>query len=124
MEDVTAKYRGGDRLVKMERCDYVRPTIVHCSSADKAMAKKEYMFPFATVVECPQDQMLEKIGSTLVCSAITKDPKFSRALLDARHIDRLNIGAIPTVPLNWFQPHEGSIGDFLYRARAYQMPAA
>jgi acyl-CoA reductase-like NAD-dependent aldehyde dehydrogenase len=120
VEDVTAKYRGGDRLVKMERCDYVRPTIVHCGSPDVAMAKKEYMFPFATVVECPQDQMLAKIGPTLVCSAITKDAKFSRDLLDARHIDRLNIGAIPTVQLNWFQPHEGSIVDFLFRARAYQ----
>jgi hypothetical protein len=106
----------------MERCDYVRPTIVHCSSADVAAAKKEYMFPFATVVECPQEQMLAKIGPTLVCSAITKDEKFSRALLDAKHIDRLNIGAIPTVQLNWFQPHEGSIVDFLFRARAFQAP--
>jgi len=120
VEDVTAKYRGGDRLVKMERCDYVRPTIVHCGSPDAAMAKKEYMFPFATVVECSQDQMLAKIGQTLVCSAITKDPKFKRALLDARNIDRLNIGALPTVQLNWFQPHEGSIVDFLFRARAFQ----
>ena len=124
VEDVTAKYRDGPRLVRMERCDYVRPTIVHCSLPDAAMAKKEYMFPFATVVECPQNQMLEKIGPTLVCSAITKDPKFSRALLDARHIDRLNIGAIPTVQLNWFQPHEGSIVDFLFRARAFQTTAA
>ena len=36
-EEITAKYRGGDRLVKMERCDYVRPTIVHCGSPDVAM---------------------------------------------------------------------------------------
>ncbi len=120
VEDVTAKYRGGERLVKMERCDYVRPTIVHCNSPEVAMAKKEYMFPFATVVACPQDQMLAKMGPTLVCSAITKDPKFSRALIDAQNIDRLNIGAMPTVQLNWFQPHEGSIVDFLFRARAYQ----
>jgi hypothetical protein len=106
----------------MERCDYLRPTIVHCESPDAAMAKKEYMFPFATVVQCPQDKMLAKIGSTLVCSAITNDEKFKRDLLDARHIDRLNIGAIPTVQLNWFQPHEGSIVDFLFRARAFQAP--
>ncbi len=120
VEDVTAKYRGGPRLVQQERCDYLRPTLVHCGSPEAAMVKKEYMFPFATVVECPQDQMLAKIGPTLVCSAITKDPKFSRELLDARNIDRLNIGALPTVQLNWFQPHEGSIVDFLFRARAYQ----
>lgn len=121
VEDVTAKYRGGPRWVPQERCDYLRPTVAHCDSPDKAMAKKEYMFPFVTVVQCPQAQMLAKIGSTLVASAITKDEGFRRALLDARHIDRLNLGALPTTQLNWYQPHEGSIVDFLFRARAVQV---
>ena len=49
-----------------------------------------------------------------------EDKKFQRALLDATHIDRLNIGPIPTIQLNWLQPHEGSIVDFLFRARAFQ----
>jgi acyl-CoA reductase-like NAD-dependent aldehyde dehydrogenase len=114
----TAKY--GPRLVPKERCAYLRPTIVYCESPDKAIAKKEYMFPFATVVECPQEQMLAKIGPTLVCSAVTKNPKFQRELADATHIDRLNIGPIPTIQLNWLQPHEGNIVDFLFRARAFQ----
>src|SRR5438552_12567208 len=116
--DMTAKF--GPRLVEMERCDYLRPMIVHCSSPEAAIAKKEYMFPFSTVVECPQEQMLERIGPTLVCSAITKDRKFQRDLIDAIHIDRLNLGPIPTIKLNWLQPHEGSIVDFLFRARAFQ----
>jgi len=116
--DMTAKY--GNRLVKKERCDYLRPTVIHCDSPDAAMAKKEYMFPFCTVVKCPQDKMLDKIGPTLVCSAITEDKKFQRALIDATHIDRLNIGPMPTIKLNWLQPHEGSIVDFLFRARAFQ----
>jgi hypothetical protein len=42
--------------------------------------------------------------------------------MDATHIDRLNIGPIPTIKLNWLQPHEGNIVDFLYRARAFQTP--
>jgi hypothetical protein len=33
----------------------------------------------------------------------------------------LNIGAIPTTRLNWLQPHEGNIIDFLFRSRAYQV---
>ena len=37
-------------------------------------AKKEYMFPFVTVVECPQEKMIESIGPTLVCTAITEQP--------------------------------------------------
>ena len=78
------------------------------------------MFPFCTVVQCPQEKMLEAIGPTLVCSAITEDKKFQRGLLDATHIDRLNIGPIPTIQLNWLQPHEGNIVDFLFRARAFQ----
>jgi acyl-CoA reductase-like NAD-dependent aldehyde dehydrogenase len=116
--DLTAKF--GNRLVKRERCDYLRPTVILCDSPDAAIAKKEYMFPFVTVVQCPQENMLEKIGPTLVCSAITEDKKFQQALIDATHIDRLNIGPIPTIQLNWLQPHEGSIVDFLFRARAFQ----
>ncbi|MCS7046905.1 MAG: aldehyde dehydrogenase family protein [Gemmataceae bacterium] len=116
--DMTAKF--GPRLVKKERCDYLRPTVIHCDSPDRAIAKKEYMFPFCTVVECPQDKMIANIGPTLVCSAITQDAKFQRALTDCVSIDRLNIGPLKTIQLNWLQPHEGSIVDFLYRARAFQ----
>lgn len=117
---VTGQY--GPRLVEMERCAYLRPTVVHCKSPKNAIAKKEYMYPFCTVVECPQDQMLSSIGPTLVCTGITEDPKLQQALSDATHIDRLNIGPIPTIKLDWLQPHEGNIVDFLFRARAYQVP--
>ncbi|MDZ4687407.1 MAG: aldehyde dehydrogenase, partial [Planctomycetaceae bacterium] len=118
--EVTAKYHSGPRLVKKERCDYLCPTLLHCDSPDSDIAKAEYMFPFSTVVKCPQADMLKKIGPTLVCSAITKDEKWSRQLLDATHIDRLNIGPLKTIALNWLQPHEGNLIDFLFRARAFQ----
>lgn len=121
VEDMTAKF--GPRLIILERCAYLRPMVIYCSTPDAAIAKKEYMFPFVTVVECPQEKMLEKIGPTLVCTAITSDAKFQRALADAPHIDRLNIGPIPTIKLNWLQPHEGNIVDFLFRARAFQFDA-
>jgi len=118
--DMTAKHREGGRVVKEGRADYLLPTIVHCSSPDAAIAKKEYMFPFATVVECPESKMIEAIGPTLVCSAITNNSDFRRRLVDAVHIDRLNLGPVPTIQLNWLQPHEGNIVDFLFRARAFQ----
>ena len=65
--------------------------------------------------------MLASIGPTLVATAITSDAAFQRALFDARNVDRLNIGPIPTIRLNWLQPHEGNIVDFLFRPRAFQM---
>ncbi len=121
--EVTSKHRSGDRLVKIGRAEYLLPTVVHCESPDAAIAKREYMFPFVTVVDCPEGDMLAKIGSTLVCSAITCRPDFRRALVDATHIDRLNLGPVPTVQLNWLQPHEGNIVEFLFRARAFQTAA-
>ena len=48
------------------------------------------------------------------------DLAFQRQMIDATHIDRLNLGPIPTTQLNWLQPHEGNIVDFLFRARAFQ----
>jgi acyl-CoA reductase-like NAD-dependent aldehyde dehydrogenase len=118
--DYTAKYRPGPRITKKGRAEYLLPTVVHCASPEAPIASKEYMFPFVTVVECPEEAMVEAIGPTLVCSAITDNPKLRRALLDATHVDRLNLGAIPTIRLNWLQPHEGNIVDFLYRPRALQ----
>jgi acyl-CoA reductase-like NAD-dependent aldehyde dehydrogenase len=118
--EVSAKYRDGSRVVKDGRAEFLLPTIVHCTSPDATIVRKEYMFPFATVVECPQDRMIDAIGPTLVCSAITNDPQFRSRLVDAINIDRLILGPVPTVQLNWLQPHEGNIVDFLFRARAFQ----
>jgi acyl-CoA reductase-like NAD-dependent aldehyde dehydrogenase len=118
--DVTASRRGQPRLVHEGRADYLLPTVVHCESPDAPIAKKEYMFPFVTVVECPETAMLDAIGPTLVCTAITCQPGFRRRLMDAVQIDRLNIGPVPTTQLNWMQPHEGNLIDFLFRARAFQ----
>jgi hypothetical protein len=118
--DVTARHRDVPRVVKEGRAEYLLPTVVHCQSPAAAIAHKEYMFPFVTVVECPESKMIEAIGPTLVCTAITCQPAFRRNLTDAIHIDRLNLGPIPTIQLNWRQPHEGNLIDFLFRARAFQ----
>jgi acyl-CoA reductase-like NAD-dependent aldehyde dehydrogenase len=119
--EVTAKYRDGSpRLVKDGRADYLLPTVLHCDSPDAAAAKKEYMFPFVTVVRCPQATLIEAMGPTLVCTALTNDPALRRRLIDAVHVDRLNLGPVPTTQLNWLQPHEGNLIDFLFRARAFQ----
>jgi acyl-CoA reductase-like NAD-dependent aldehyde dehydrogenase len=121
--DVTAGLRGESRLVKQGKADYLLPTVVHAASPEAAIVSKEYMFPFVSVVECPEAKMLDAIGPTLVCSAITCNESFRRRLLDAVHIDRLNLGPVPTTQLNWRQPHEGNIVDFLFRARAFQTAA-
>ena len=118
--DVTAKYRPGSRLRQTGRADYLLPTVIHSPTPTAAIARKEFMFPFVTVVECPQAKMIEAIGPTLVGSALTCNEAFRKQLTDAVHIDRLNLGPVPTTQLNWLQPHEGNITEFLFRARAFQ----
>ncbi len=116
--DMTAQF--GSRLVEHKRCAYLRPWVIHCDAPERKIAQTEYMFPYVTVVQCPQAEMIGKIGPTLVGTAITNDQAWERQLLEATHIDRLNIGPIPTTKLDWLQPHEGNIVDFLFRARAFQ----
>lgn len=123
--DMTADY--GDKLIEREHCAYLRPMVLHADSPERGVVAKEYMFPFVSVVECPQAEMLRRIGPTLVGTVLTRDERFIAAAGSCVEIDRVNIGPIPTNRLNWLQPHEGNIIDFLFRSRAYQiadMPVA
>jgi hypothetical protein len=79
------------------------------------------MFPAVSVVTCPQAEMLAKIGPTLVCTALTDDESFRQQLVASVDIDRLNFGPIPTPQIDWLQPHEGNLFEFLYRNRALQI---
>ena len=119
--DVTAKYRDGPRVVKDGRADYLLPTVVHCASPEAAIAKKEYMFPFVDGRRVPggEDGRGDRPDARVHARSPNK-PELRRQLIDAVHIDRLNLGPVPTIQLNWLQPHEGNIVEFLFRARAFQ----
>ncbi|HEX8914339.1 MAG TPA: aldehyde dehydrogenase family protein [Humisphaera sp.] len=119
-EDVTQRIRGTPRLVRNGRLAWLLPTIIRCDR-EHPLATKEYLFPFAAVVECPQDEIPEAIGETLVGTVVSKDRKFLRACMASGHIDRLNIGPIETFKLSWDQPHEGNLFELLYRQRAFQI---
>jgi acyl-CoA reductase-like NAD-dependent aldehyde dehydrogenase len=119
--DVTAKYRGGPRKVTLDGAVYLRPTIVHCDSFAHPLANREFLFPYASVVEVPQEEMLRQIGPSLVVTAITSDAPFRESLLRCPLIDRLNLGPISTMHVSWDQPHEGNLFEFLYRRRALEL---
>jgi hypothetical protein len=96
------------------------PTIIWCSDVGHPLANTELLFPFASVVELPQDQILQSICSTLVLTAITADRRFVEKVFAATNVDRLNLGPIPTMRVNWDQPHEGNLFEHLYKQRAFQ----
>lgn len=117
--DVTASYRDGDRLANWNGCSYLTPTVIRCE-VDHPLAGKEFLFPFVAVVEVPQAQLLSQLSPSLVVTAITEDPNLIQSLVNSPHIDRLNVGPLPTNQVSWDQPHEGNLFDHLYGRRAFQ----
>jgi len=123
--DLTAAARGDTpRRTEVEGITYLMPTLIHCETWEHPLANREFMFPFASVVEVPQAEMLRSIGPSLVVSAITNDAAFTNELLTCPDIERLNLGALPTSVARWDQPHEGNLFEFLYHRRAIQRVAA
>ncbi|MFY9620694.1 MAG: aldehyde dehydrogenase family protein [Pyrinomonadaceae bacterium] len=118
--DVSARFRGTGRLVEWEGCSYLLPTIVYCEDAAHPLANREFLFPFASVVNVSQDQIPESLGPSLVVTAITNDPKLVQKLVASPNVDRLNLGAVPTNHVSWDQPHEGNLFEHLYGRRAFQ----
>jgi len=119
-EDVTARFRSGPRRVQLDGSTYLLPTLVRCRSFDHPLANREFLFPYASVVEMEPREMLERMGPSLVVTAITRDPDLTARLIASPHVDRLNLGPIPTTRVQWDQPHEGNLFEFLYRRRAIQ----
>lgn len=118
--DVTAAHRTGARLAIHQGCSYLLPTIVHCDSPEHALANREFLFPYASVVPVSQQEIPRALGPSLVVTAITHDRKLIARLLASPHVGRLNLGGIPTCKISWEQPHEGNLFDHLYARRAFQ----
>jgi acyl-CoA reductase-like NAD-dependent aldehyde dehydrogenase len=120
--DVTAGKRDGGRLVTHDGSTYLLPTIVRCEP-DHPLANREFLFPFASVVEVRPEELPSVLGPTLTLTAITEDAALRRRLLASPLVQRMNLGAIPTMRISWDQPHEGNLFEHLYQRRAIQRAA-
>jgi acyl-CoA reductase-like NAD-dependent aldehyde dehydrogenase len=118
--DLTARLRGGSRLMRCDGATFLLPTLVRCASFEHPLANREYPFPYVSVVEVPQAEIPCAIGRSLVVTVVSDDPNLVRALFDAPGVDHLHVGPIPTWQVRKDQPHEGNLFEFLYRQRAYQ----
>lgn len=118
--EVTARHRTGPRKVVFEGGVYLRPTIVRCASMNHLLANREFLFPYASVVQMPQEEMLAQMGPSLAVTAITKDASWTQQLLRSALIDRLNLGPVSTMNVAWDQPHEGNMFEFLYKRRSLE----
>ena len=119
-EDVTAKYRPEGRVAQFDNGTYLLPTVLHCESPEHGMANREFLFPFASVVQVDAKDLPDCLGSSLVVTCISNDPSFRARFVASPHVDRLNFGPLSTTQIGWDQPHEGNLFEHLYARRAIQ----
>jgi hypothetical protein len=98
---------------------YLLPTIVRCA-ATHPLANREFLFPFASVVEVAADELPSVLGPSLVVTCVSEDQRFRERFVASPHVDRLNLGPISTTQIGWDQPHEGNLFEHLYARRAIQ----
>ena len=110
----------GERVVELDGCTFLRPTVIWCEDPEHPLANTEFPFPFVSVVKVPAAQLVQSIGATLVATVITENDKLTQELLSTPLVDRLNLGAIATNQISWDSPHEGNLFEHLYRQRAFQ----
>ncbi|MDE0332396.1 MAG: aldehyde dehydrogenase family protein, partial [Nitrospinae bacterium] len=55
----------GERVADIGGCTFLNPTLIHAPDWQHPLANTEYLFPFASVVEVPQEEMVARIGPTL-----------------------------------------------------------
>lgn len=117
--DVSAEVRGKDRVATVHGGTYVLPTVVRCDK-DHPLANREFLFPFASVVEVKPEDLPNALGPSLVVTCISNEPAFRARFVASPHVDRLNFGPLSTTQIGWDQPHEGNLFEHLYARRAIQ----
>ena len=118
-EDMTAALRPS-RIAQVDGCTFMLPTVIYCTDPNHPLARAEFLFPFVTVVEVPRAELVGAMESSLVVTALTDDETLRHQLLTAPHVERLNLGAMPTNRVAWDQPHEGNLFELLYKQRSLQ----
>jgi hypothetical protein len=117
--DVSASLRGSDRVASAHGGTYLLPTVIRCD-ATHPLANREFLFPYASVVEVPADDLPHVLGPSLVVTCISNDADFRARFVASPHVDRLNFGPLSTTQIGWDQPHEGNLFEHLYARRAIQ----
>lgn len=117
--DVSASVRGSDRVASAHGGTYLLPTVIRCD-ASHPLANREFLFPFASVVQVNEKDLPDCLGPSLVVTCISNDPAFRARFVASPLVDRLNFGPLSTTQIGWDQPHEGNLFEHLYARRAIQ----
>ena len=98
----------------------VRTNATERQHTNHPLANREFLFPFASVVQVDPRELPDCLGPSLVVTCISNDAAFRARFVSSPLVDRLNFGPLSTTQIGWDQPHEGNLFDHLYARRAIQ----
>jgi len=119
--ECTAEIRKSPRLVEEKGATFLLPTVVYCTGKSKqsTLFGKEYPFPFITVIEQhEEDQIVAAAAGGLAVTLLSNNPTLYNKILFSPDIAKLYHGYFATTDIDFQDPHEGLISDFLFTTKA------
>ncbi len=116
--DVTASLRNSSRMIDAFGTTFLLPTVVLCRRYKDSLFGKEFPFPFITVTEVAYEEIIDAASGSLVVTLLSEDEKLYRDLLLCPDIAKVYCGTIPTTYIDFDEPHDGFISEFLFRTKA------
>ncbi|GBD99999.1 methylmalonate-semialdehyde dehydrogenase [acylating] [bacterium BMS3Abin07] len=116
--DVTASLRNFPRIIDAFGATFIFPTVILCKDYNSPLFGKEFPFPFITVTEVDRDGILDAASDSLVVTLLSDDDELFKKLLFCPDIGKVYHGVFPTTDIDFQDPHEGFISDFLFKTKA------
>lgn len=116
--DATALVRKSPRVIEAFGTTFLLPTVILCNGYLDPLFGKEFPFPYITVAEVKREEVIRAASGSLVVTLFSEDPDLFRDLLFCPHISKVYHGLCPTTDIDFQEPHEGFISDFLFTTKA------
>ena len=118
VEDITEEVRGSARLYEFDRAGALLPTVLYVKKKDSKMFGLELPFPFITVINAEQEELIYYSTNSLILSVVSDDKELINALCRESTILKVFCGDYIERGYNYLDPHEGYIIDFTYQKKA------
>lgn len=124
-QDITAPFRHTPRLIQAHGTTFLQPTVILCRDCrvtTGGLFGKEYSFPFVTVSEEPDiDTIVRAASGSLVVTLLSNNDTLFNKLLFSPDIFKVYRGPYTTTDIDFQEPHEGFISNFLYKTKTLRM---
>lgn len=116
--DVTFNIRNRPRLVEINNKGIIFPTVLLVKNKKSKAFGLELPFPFVSVIQVEENEILEYAKNTLIMSVISDSAELVKDLCYEKSILKVFSGANIERGYNYLDPHEGYMLDFFNHKKA------